>query len=163
MTTGERNNAIVNQLIDGTSVAELAKKYKLSPSTIRAIRSKANASGGLGDVIDEVLHSKALNKITEKLKSAIWEDGKDCGCEERKNTLNKMFPRMVTPLCMTEEMYKSYERIRGLKTLNGEQRKEIAVQHAHLFRHRFVMPCTCSPRRWMEWVDDIEKVYQSYQ
>ena len=53
---------------------------------------------GLGDTIENVLHATGIDKL------AKFVLGEDCGCEERKETLNKLFP-YKTPECLTESEY----------------------------------------------------------
>lgn len=53
---------------------------------------------GLGDTIENVLHATGIDKL------AKFVFGEDCGCEERKETLNKLFP-YVNPLCLNELEY----------------------------------------------------------
>jgi len=50
-------------------------------------------SKGLGDSIEKVLKKTGIDKVAKKVL------GDDCGCEERKKALNKMFPysRQFTP------------------------------------------------------------------
>tara|TARA_Y100001937_G_scaffold125716_1_gene193124 strand:+ start:67 stop:444 length:378 start_codon:yes stop_codon:yes gene_type:complete len=43
-------------------------------------------SKGLGDSIEKVLKKTGIDKVAKKVL------GDDCGCEERKKALNKMFP-----------------------------------------------------------------------
>ena len=43
-------------------------------------------SKGLGDSIEKALKATGIDKVAKKVL------GDDCGCEERKEALNKMFP-----------------------------------------------------------------------
>tara|TARA_R100001594_G_scaffold1307_2_gene5518 strand:+ start:1614 stop:1970 length:357 start_codon:yes stop_codon:yes gene_type:complete len=43
-------------------------------------------SKGLGDSVEKVLKATGIDKVAKKVL------GDDCGCEERKNALNKLFP-----------------------------------------------------------------------
>ena len=43
-------------------------------------------SKGIGDSIEKVFKATGIDKVAKKVL------GDDCGCEERKNRLNKMFP-----------------------------------------------------------------------
>ena len=43
-------------------------------------------SKGLGDTIEKITEATGIKKIVTKTF------GNDCGCNERKETLNKMFP-----------------------------------------------------------------------
>ena len=162
MTTGERNIEILNKLKEGATTKELAKVYKLSEPSIRAIKRNAKQQG-LGDMVEDVLNSKPLAKITEAVKSAIWNDGEDCGCDERKAKLNKLVSNWSNVQCMTETMYADFEAIRGTQSLRSDQRQTIAAIHAHVFSHKLVVPCSCAPRKWLKWMEELEKVYQSYQ
>lgn len=47
-------------------------------------------SRGLGDTVAKVFRATALDKIAAAFEAVI---GKPCGCDERQETLNEMFPR----------------------------------------------------------------------
>ena len=47
---------------------------------------KNNSSKGLGDTIAKITKATGIDKVAKKVL------GDDCGCEERKQALNKMFP-----------------------------------------------------------------------
>lgn len=64
----------------------------------------SDASKGLGDDISKVLNSKPIKPITEAIKSLIWSKDEDCGCDKRKEVLNKLFPRR-SPECLKESEY----------------------------------------------------------
>lgn len=44
-------------------------------------------SKGLGDTIEKVTKATGIKKVVEKVAGE-----KGCGCPERKDTLNRMFP-----------------------------------------------------------------------
>lgn len=46
-------------------------------------------SKGLGDTIEKITKATGIKKVVETVAKAT---GKDCGCKNRKNTLNKLFP-----------------------------------------------------------------------
>ena len=46
-------------------------------------------SKGLGDTIEKITKTTGIKKVINKLSKAT---GKDCGCKERKEFLNKKFP-----------------------------------------------------------------------
>ena len=60
-------------------------------------RRKKQAEG-LGDSIEQIL------EVTGVAKLAKWVMCEDCGCYERKEKLNKLFP-YVKPECILEEEY----------------------------------------------------------
>jgi hypothetical protein len=48
-----------------------------------------NKSKGLGDTIEKITKVTGIKKVVDKVSKAT---GKDCGCNERKDTLNELFP-----------------------------------------------------------------------
>ena len=50
---------------------------------------KKNKSKGLGDTIEKITKITGIKKVVENVSEVT---GKDCGCTERKETLNRLFP-----------------------------------------------------------------------
>jgi len=46
-------------------------------------------SRGLGDSIEKVTKATGIKKIADTISKKM---GKDCGCGDRKDSLNRMFP-----------------------------------------------------------------------
>ena len=46
-------------------------------------------SKGLGDSIEKFTKATGIKKVVDTVSKAV---GKDCGCNKRKETLNKIFP-----------------------------------------------------------------------
>ena len=46
-------------------------------------------SKGLGDSIEKITKATGIKKVVNAVNKAT---GKDCGCNKRKQTLNRMFP-----------------------------------------------------------------------
>jgi hypothetical protein len=61
----------------------------------RTPRKKAE---GLGDTVENVLKLTGISKLVN------FVAGEDCGCEARKEKLNKLFP-YNKPECLTEDEY----------------------------------------------------------
>ena len=51
---------------------------------------KGKKSKGLGDTIAKVTSATKLDKLAEKIAHIAGQS--DCGCTERQETLNKLFP-----------------------------------------------------------------------
>jgi len=60
------------------------------------VKNHQKASEGLGDTVEKITKATGIKKVVE-----MFADGKDCGCDERKEKLNKMFP-YHKPNCLTE-------------------------------------------------------------
>ena len=67
-------------------------------------------SKGLGDSIEKVLKKTGIDKVAKKVL------GDDCGCEERKKALNKMFPYSTQ---FTPDEISIYESV--LPRIKGER------------------------------------------
>lgn len=48
-----------------------------------------NKSKGLGDTIEKITKATGIKKVVDTVSKAT---GKDCGCDKRKDTLNRIFP-----------------------------------------------------------------------
>ena len=46
-------------------------------------------SRGLGDTIEKITRATGIKKVVDKVSKTT---GKDCGCNKRKEALNKAFP-----------------------------------------------------------------------
>jgi hypothetical protein len=46
-------------------------------------------SKGLGDTIEKITTATGIKKVVEAVSKVT---GKDCGCNKRKDTLNRIFP-----------------------------------------------------------------------
>ena len=123
---------------------------------------KKKKSKGLGDSIEKVTKKTGIKKAVEIFTKAT---GIDCGCDERKEKLNKMFSYGKQPNCMSRSEYEEWKAYKSVKTntLLPHQRKIITKLHASLFNHKEVVPCTCNPKQWMNFIQGIDKVYSTYE
>tara|TARA_Y100000296_G_C4995766_1_gene167666 strand:+ start:39 stop:215 length:177 start_codon:yes stop_codon:yes gene_type:complete len=48
-----------------------------------------NKSKGLGDTIEKITKATGIKKVVDKVNKVT---GKDCGCNKRKEALNRFFP-----------------------------------------------------------------------
>ena len=48
-----------------------------------------NKSKGLGDSIEKITKATGIKKVVDTVSKVVK---KDCGCDKRKDTLNRMFP-----------------------------------------------------------------------
>lgn len=46
-------------------------------------------SRGLGDTIEKITTATGIKKVVKKVAEVT---GKDCGCSQRRDTLNRIFP-----------------------------------------------------------------------
>ena len=82
-------------------------------------------SKGLGDTIAKITEATGIDKLVK------FVAGEDCGCEERKEKLNKLFP-YVKPNCLTEDEFKTLDEFFSLNTqqvTNIQQRDLVKVSN----------------------------------
>ena len=108
-----------------------------------------------------------IESITEAtgIKAAVeWFSevtGVDCGCDARKEKLNKLFP-IKQPHCLEQSEYIFLGTILSKHKLTAVEREEIARIHARTFQHKMIVPCTCSPKLWGAWIRDLQNLYDTY-
>ena len=83
---------------------------KPTTTTTRKKRTSRKPSVGLGDTIEKVTTATGIKRAIKFLA------GEDCGCEERKEKLNKLF-RYKKPLCLTEEEYHWLDEFKTEETI----------------------------------------------
>lgn len=118
-------------------------------------------SQGLGDDVEKVLKATGIKKVVEM----FTPEGKDCGCDKRKEKLNKMFPKNK-PNCMNEEQYKAWGEAKADMEKNQTISPEVQALIVVLIRevhNMAIAPCgTCSASAWMRYINMLDKVYETY-
>jgi len=120
-------------------------------------------NGGLGTTIANTLETIGVKKLVD-----IFLDGKDCGCDERKEKLNKVFPSRFKARCFTEEEYNAWKEFTAIKTITitAQQRKMICDLHHNVFLQKgnVYYPClNCSPKPIIQMIDKLDKVFATYE
>ena len=125
-----------------------SKKIGKTTKTETTTKSK-----GLGDTIEKITEATGIKAV---VKAVV---GEDCGCDARKDKLNKLFPYSKQPECLTDEeiLYLSGGVLRK-NTLTLQDREKIAEIHSRVFNHKFDIPCTCSPKIWMQWMRELQEL-----
>jgi len=94
-----------------------------------------NPSEGLGDTIAKITHAIGIDKVAEGVARAMGKE--DCGCNKRREVLNKVFPyaqktppTIPTPILETQYIYEGTRQFRVLtpfliKSAEVEQKFEI--------------------------------------
>ena len=138
-------------------------KKKSTKTTKTTKTVKANSSKGLGDDIEKITKATGIKKVVDAFVDAT---GIDCGCDARKEKLNKLFPKKTQPLCLEEKEYNFLKEF--FVDFNGRElrpryHEELSRIHSRIFQHKFYIPCTCNPKEWKRHIDDLKKVYGEYE
>jgi hypothetical protein len=114
---------------------------------------------GLGDTIEQITEVTGIKSVVEKFSKAT---GVDCGCDKRKETLNKLFP-YHKPNCLVEEDYNYLTDFFGrLKDQVSviDQYKLIDI-YLRVFNKK-VEHSNCGSC-WRDRISELRKVYNEYQ
>ena len=111
---------------------------------------------GLGDTIEQVL------EVTKIAKVAKWLLGEDCGCEERKEKLNKLF-RYAKPKCLTEEEhdYLTESNVLNKNIIIPSEQRELLKIYNRVFNKR-IQPTSCGSCV-REVVNGLQSVINEYK
>ncbi len=136
---------------------KIGKTSKMETTTKSKKRGRPKGSKnkpkGLGDTIEQITEATGIKKVVKAIA------GEDCGCDQRKEKLNKLFPYSRQPECLDQEEidYLSGGVLKK-KTLNHDERVKIAEIHSRVFNHKFDVPCTCSPKIWIQWIRELTEL-----
>ena len=112
-------------------------------------------SKGLGDSIEKALKATGIDKVAKAVL------GDDCGCEERRDKLNKLFPYGKVRQ-FTEDELKIYEdtisKIQG-STIKGEQQAVLVKLYNKVFNEN-KKPSSCSSCV-QQTLSKLKKVYEN--
>lgn len=108
---------------------------------------------GLGDVIENVTKKTGIKKAVEFIA------GEDCGCDKRKEKLNKVRFRFNPVRCFTEDLFNEWTEFRKHKgNLKPKHVTLIHKVYEQLFVRKFNRQSCC----YESFINDIDKVYDAY-
>ena len=119
-----------------------------------AASRKAKQVSGLGDVVEQITTVIGMKAI---VKAVV---GDDCGCNERKQKLNALFPlgkRIYN--CTTDEQItylKNYFES-GKKTIAFSERLELIKIYNHAFNIQISEEDNCSSC-WRDYLKDLKRL-----
>lgn len=113
---------------------------------------------GLGDSVENLTEALGIKAGVEALSKALdW----DCGCEERKETLNRIFPYRK-PNCLAEADYNYLtEFFKGNPNSIGLQiQRELQAIYLVVFKVPF--SDTSCASCWRDMIGDLRRIYNEY-
>jgi hypothetical protein len=127
-------------------------------------RSKRKPKG-LGDVIENITEATGIKAIVE----AFTPEGKDCGCDKRKEKLNKLFPIKTKANCFTKEQHDTWKLFKEVRTIRitHEQILMICELYSNIFNLPYWKPscfaCSGTARTIGTMIDKLDVVYNTYE
>lgn len=126
---------------------------------------KSQKVEGLGDVVEKITEATGIKKAVK------WLAGDDCGCEKRKETLNRLFPSRWKADCLQEDEYTWLKDI-YVKVYDNKNKKFVGVlkpseqkQFLKIYNRVFnarQTPTTCASC-WRDIIGRLHKVYNTYE
>lgn len=115
-----------------------------------------NWSLGFGDVVEKITKATGIKNAVE------FVAGKDCGCDERKERLNRMFRTRRTN-CPTEEHFLFMQEF--FKTNKNRIQKQEQEQIVNILNHVFnrkLEPTRCGSCV-AGWINELKRLYETYK
>tara|TARA_R100000781_G_scaffold55563_1_gene36142 strand:+ start:29 stop:460 length:432 start_codon:yes stop_codon:yes gene_type:complete len=115
-------------------------------------------SYGLGDTIEKITKATGVKKVVNKVFDKL---GKDCGCDDRKKSLNIAFP-YNKPNCFNEEEYNYVGDYLNLNTdtVTSEQQTKLLSIYNRIFNTKDE-PTSCGSC-FRSKIDRLKYVYDKY-
>lgn len=112
---------------------------------------------GLGDTIEQITEATGIKSLVKFIA------GEDCGCEERKEILNKLFPYNEIVNCLNETDYNKLTKYLDASqtTLTPDEQQEISDIYFNVFNYRLQISSCASC--WVGKLDELRKVYNEYK
>lgn len=117
-------------------------------------------SKGLGDSIEKLTEATGIKKVVKMFSEAT---GIDCGCDERKEKLNKLFPYNRNINCLNQSDYDKLTKYLDVKqtTLTPVEQQEVSDIYYNVFNYRLQIS-SCSSC-WKGKLDELRRVYNEYK
>ena len=130
-----------------------SKQIAKKPTKRGRPRKKAE---GLGDTIEQITTATGIKKAVDWFSE---QTGIDCGCEARKEKLNKIF-RYRKPECLTKDEYEFLGGILGKRVIRTAEQARINEIYNRIFKARVeATNCgSCLKTRVVE----LQAVYDAY-
>ena len=119
--------------------------------------ARSKKSKGLGDTIEQITEATGIKKVVEVFSEVT---GLDCGCDARKEKLNKIFPYRKTE-CLNETDYNALGIILKKNELTPADQLIVSDIYFNVFKHRLQLS-DCSSC-WRGKIQEHKRVYDEHE
>jgi len=135
-------------------MSELPPKDKRTKEFKKWKAKHAQASEGVGDSISKFTEATGIKKAVK------WLAGEDCGCDQRKEKLNKMF-RYKKPECLNEQEFELIKM--AVDTKKNAFTSQEQEQFKQIYERVFKVKVDCTPCSFRSTVyKDLISLYNQY-
>ena len=128
----------------------------MQKTTSKKSKTIKKKSKGLGDTVAKVTKATGIDKAVKFIA------GEECGCEERKEALNKLFP-YNQPECLNESEYNFLKDFYSIarNTVTYPQQLELIAISNRVLKTK-LQPSSCSSCI-KSLMDKLKKLYDNYE
>ena len=135
-------------------MSELPPKDKRTKAYKEWAKNHAQASEGIGDTVEKITTATGIKKAVK------WLAGEDCGCDQRKEKLNKMF-RYKKPECLNEQEFELIKM--AVDTKKNAFTSQEQEQFKQIYERVFKVKVDCTPCSFRSTVwKDLISLYNQY-
>lgn len=116
-----------------------------------------NKATGLGDSIEKITKATGIKAVVEFLEEKL---DFDCGCDKRKEALNKLFPYKKIE-CLEESEYNYLKEFNwNVYQLTPDVQKKLLSIYNRIFNEKR-QPTTCGSC-WVQILGELKNVFNEY-
>ena len=122
--------------------------------------AKGRKAKGLGDTIEAITEATGIKAAVELFSSIT---GLDCGCNERKEKLNRLITYKRSINCLNEQDYNALKPLVDIHKadLSPKEQSLIIAIYERVFNEK-LEASNCSGC-WRDILADLRKVYNAYE
>lgn len=134
-------------------------------------KTRVKTTKGAGDIVEKITNKTGIKKVVE-----LFANGKDCGCDKRKEKLNAIrVPKKITVNCFDENQYNEYKNFidtrkvkmlgasKGKGTLTVKEVSFVSNLYANITNTPPFKPCsTCSAKPVIRMIEVLDQVFNTY-
>jgi len=137
-------------------MSELPPKDKRTRAYKNWVKNHEQASAGVGHTVEKITKATGIKKAVKFLA------GEDCGCDERKDKLNYLFPYQK-PNCLTEDEFEYLsERVGKLNKVTADEQRKLLDIYNRVFNDSAVMTNCGSCFLNNVW-KKLERIFNEYK
>lgn len=132
------------------------KRIRRTKEQIQADQANKKPIKGLGDLVEKVTEVTGIKAVVK------FVAGEDCGCDERKELLNNLFPFKNTN-CLLEDEFAYLDELfsEAVFQLVPSQQSKLLEIYQRVFNERRTQ--TTCPDCWRDILNKLKQVHETYK